>query len=269
MKDREQTKVAILADVHGNPIALDAVLRDIDERGGADEYWVLGDLAALGYDPAGALSRLASLPNARIVRGNTDRYVVTGDRPPDAPSPAAAQANPTHIPQLIDVEQSFAWAQGYLTAGGWLDWLAALPVEHRRTLPDGTRLLGVHASPGRDDGPGLGPTASDEELGARVGDCAADLVCAGHTHRAMDRRVRDARGGSVRVFNVGSVSNPGGPDRRASYALLEADATGYQIALHRVAYDWDAVVESLRRCRYPVGPAAWLIRRHFVTEAVP
>jgi predicted phosphodiesterase len=263
-------RIAVFADVHGNPIALDAVLRDVDVRGGADEYWVLGDLAALGYDPAGALARLASLPNVRIVRGNTDRYVVTGDRPPDAPTPAAVQAKPALVPQLVDVEQGFAWAQGYLTAAGWLDWLAALPVEQRRTLPDGTRLLGVHASPGHDDGPGLGPGASDEELGARVGDCAADLVCAGHTHRAMDRLVHDARGCSVRVFNVGSVSNPnpGGPDRRASYALLEADAAGYRIALYRVAYDYGAVIEAIRRCRYPAGPAAWLLR-HFVREVAP
>lgn len=261
-------RLAILADVHGNPIALDAVLRDVDEHGGVDEYWVLGDLAALGYDPAGALTRIASLPKVRIVRGNTDRYVVTGDRPPDAPTPAAAQANPALVPQLVDVEQSLAWAQGYLTAAGWLDWLAALPVEQRLTLPDGTRLLGVHASPGSDDGPGLGPAAADEQLTARLGECGADLVCAGHTHRAMDRRVHDAQGRPVRVFNVGSVSNPLGQDRRASYALLEADATGYRISLHRVAYDYGAVIESIRSSRHPAGPAAWLIR-HFVREAAP
>src|SRR6266508_2341601 len=110
------------------------------------------------------LARLAALPSARIVRGNTDRYLVTGDRPPDAPSLAAAQAEPAKLPQLVEVEQSLTWAQGYLAATGWLDWLAALPVEQRLTLPDGTRLLGVHASPGHDDGPGLDPAAPDETL---------------------------------------------------------------------------------------------------------
>ena len=261
-------KLAILADVHGNPIALDAVLRDIDERGGVDGFWILGDLAALGYDPAGTLARLASLPNARIVRGNTDRYVVTGDRPPDAPSVQDAQTNPALVPQLLAVDQAFVWTQGYLAATGWLDWLAALPVEQRLTLPDGTRLLGVHASPGSDDGSGLGPGASDEELAERVQGCVADLVCAGHTHRAMDRRVSDLGGinGAVRVVNVGSVSNPAGPDMRASYALLDADAAGCELILHRVAYDLGAVIESIRRGRMPPDPAAWLIR-HFAREA--
>lgn len=44
-------RLAILSDTHGNPLALDAVLADIQIRGEADRYWVLGDFAALGYDP--------------------------------------------------------------------------------------------------------------------------------------------------------------------------------------------------------------------------
>src|SRR5262249_32018741 len=49
--------------------------------GGVDEYLVLGDLVALGYDPIKVLQRLTSLPKVGFNRGNTDRYVVTGDRP--------------------------------------------------------------------------------------------------------------------------------------------------------------------------------------------
>ena len=75
-------RLAILSDIHGNPIALDAVLGDIEARGGADGYLVLGDLVAQGHDPAAVLRRLASLPDARFVRGNTDRYVLTGRGPP-------------------------------------------------------------------------------------------------------------------------------------------------------------------------------------------
>ncbi len=43
-----------------------------------------------------------------------------------------------------------------------------LPLEVRLTLPDGTRLLGVHASPGRDDGPGIQPKHSDDQLEQRL-----------------------------------------------------------------------------------------------------
>ncbi len=65
----------------GNPIALDAVLADIEAKGSVDGYLVLGDLVAVGHDPAGVLERLVKLPGARFVQGNTDRYVVSGQRP--------------------------------------------------------------------------------------------------------------------------------------------------------------------------------------------
>ncbi len=56
-------KIAVLSDIHGNSVALDAVLRDISSQGGVDAYWVLGDLVALGPDPVGVLERLSKLPN--------------------------------------------------------------------------------------------------------------------------------------------------------------------------------------------------------------
>jgi len=237
-------RLALLSDVHGNPIALDAVLADIRSQGGADAYWVLGDLVAIGYDPVTVLQRLVALPNVRFARGNTDRYVVTGERPD--PTPQAAQADPSLVPRVVQVAGSFAWTQGYITATGWLDWLAQLPLEQRRTLPDGTRLLGVHAAPGCDDDPGLHPARSDAELQALLDGCGADLVCAGHTHWPLDRQVS-----GVRVVNLGSVSNPWAPDLRASYVLVEAGASGYRLQHRRVAYDRQAAIEAVQRSHHP------------------
>src|SRR5437588_1029891 len=74
-------RLAILSDIHGNPIALDAVLADIGSLGEVDAYWVLGDFTALGYDPVTPLEKISALPHASFTRGNTDRYVVTGELP--------------------------------------------------------------------------------------------------------------------------------------------------------------------------------------------
>ena len=71
-------RLAILSDIHGNPIALDAVLADIQSQGAVDAYWVLADFAALGYDPVTPLEKMTALSHACFTRGNTDRYVVTG-----------------------------------------------------------------------------------------------------------------------------------------------------------------------------------------------
>ena len=69
-------------------------------------------------------------------------------------------------------------------------------------------------------------------------------------------------GGRLRVVDVGSVSNPSGKDRRASYALLEASAAGYEVSLHRVEYNRSAVMDAIRRTRYPAAADLWLLS-HF------
>lgn len=237
-------RIALFADIHGNSIALEAVLRDIAELGGADIYWVLGDLAAIGHDPAGVLERLADLPGACFVRGNTDRYLLTGERPP--PLPETVAANPGLLPTYTEVAATFAWTLGALSAAGWLDWLAGLPSEQRMTLPNGARLLGVHAAPDDDQSPGLSPAAADEELRARFEGCAADLVAVGHTHWALERRLD-----GMHLVNVGSVSNPLPPDLRASYVILEVDESGYRVDFRRADYNREAVIDVLNRIRHP------------------
>ncbi len=236
-------RLAILSDIHGNPLALDAVLADIQSQGQVDAYWVLGDFTALGYDPVIPLEKVTALPHASFTRGNTDRYVVTGDLPVQ---PESALQDPTLLPQVIEAARSFAWTRGYLSAAGWLDWLTNLPLEVRVTLPDGTRLLGVHASPGRDDGSGIQPTHSEDQLERRLAGCEADLVIVGHTHVPLDRQV-----GKRRVINLGSVSNPVTPGLQATYVLLDADEHGYRIQWRRVDYDRESVIKAIEHSRHP------------------
>ena len=72
-------RLAILSDIHGNIVALDAVLEDIQAQGGVDEYWILGDLVDAGPAPVAVLERLSAVENITFIRGNTDRYVVATD----------------------------------------------------------------------------------------------------------------------------------------------------------------------------------------------
>ena len=237
-------RVALLSDIHGNLVALEAVLADIEQQGGVDAYWVLGDLVALGPDPVGVLARLKTLPHVTFTRGNTDRYVCTGTRP--YPTLADVQEEPSLLPRLLEVQAQFAWTQGAVTGAGWFAWLDALPLEFRTTLPDGTRFLGVHAAPGTDDGWGLHPDLSDDELRELLAGCEADLICTGHTHEPLERRLD-----GYHVVNLGSVSNPLPTDLRASYVILQADARGYQITHRRVAYDRETIITQLEKMRHP------------------
>src|SRR5215468_12577089 len=74
-------RLAILSDIHGNLLALQAVLDDLKQAGGADKTWVLGDLCAFGPRPAECIQILRELKEAEIIGGNTDRYVITGQLP--------------------------------------------------------------------------------------------------------------------------------------------------------------------------------------------
>jgi predicted phosphodiesterase len=194
-----------------------------------DAWWVLGDLAAIGPDPVGTVEVVANLPHAEFVRGNTDRYVLTDDRLP--PHAEEVAENPELLPLFALIQRSFAWTAGALAAHGWMDWLDGLPNEVRTTLPDRTTVLGVHASPGCDDGEGITPHHPTAELLAALAGADAQVVFAGHTHQPTDRVV-----GEVRAVNLGSVSNPITDDLRASYVVLHADRHGHTIEHHRVDY---------------------------------
>jgi len=236
-------RVALLSDIHGNSIALDAVLEDASNLG-VDAYWILGDLVALGHDPVGVLERLNDLSNARFIRGNTDRYVVTGDRPP--PYAHAIGGDLEALTTFGEIAGTFAWTQGAITSAGWFNWLKDLLLEMQIELPDGTQFLGVHASPGRDDGSGIAPDISDVELRKILDGCSANLICVGHTHRAVDRRLDDWH-----VVNLGSVSNPRFPDLRACYVILNCDSHGYSIEHRRVDYDRERVISLVNQLCHP------------------
>lgn len=239
-------KLAILSDIHGNSIALDAVLADIEHAGGVDGYWLLGDFAAIGPDPVGVLEQVRALPNAHFLRGNTDRYASTQGLVEGWLEQALAQ--PDKLESYLEVARSMAWTMGAVTAAGFLSWMRELPLELRLTLPDGTRVLGVHAAPGTDDGKGLSPKLSEAELRAALAGCAADLVFAGHTHIPMDVSLD-----GIRVFNLGSVSNSPVEDQRAKYAILHADATTHRVEARRVAYDQPSVIALTEKLGHPAA----------------
>jgi predicted phosphodiesterase len=239
-------RIALLSDIHGNLVSLDAVLADMESLGGVDQIWVLGDLVAVGAQPIQVLERLAELPNARFTHGNTDRYITDGTRL--RPYEKDVRADMTKLDGFREVASSMSWTGGAVSTSGWMAFLDELPLEQRLTLPDGTRLLGVHASPGKIDGRGLRPDYPTSELEERFGGCDADLVCVGHTHWPMNAQI-----GDTHVINLGSVSNPLTPDGRAWYVLLDADEDSYSIRHRRVAYNHAAVYAGIETMRYPAG----------------
>jgi predicted phosphodiesterase len=238
-------RLGLISDVHGNRHALDAVIADADSVG-VDRWWVLGDLVAIGPDPVATIELLANLPHVEVIAGNTERYVLTSDRPP--PTPSDVIADPDLFELYGTIQRSFAWTAGAVAAHGWLAWLGGLPADVRAELPDGTVALGVHASPGRDDGEGITPHRDENELRRDLEGAQADIVFAGHTHQPTDRVVA-----GIRAVNLGSLSNPITDDLRASYVVLHADRHGHAIEHRRVDYDREAFLAAVERSGHPAS----------------
>jgi predicted phosphodiesterase len=133
-------RLGVIADIHGNEPALRAILQDAAGCG-VDRWWVLGDLVLFGPRPAEVLELLAGLPGVAMLRGNTDRYVLTGEQPEPHATAADAAGRIDLVERYGLVAAGIGWTRGVLDQAGMLEQLAALPAELRLELPGGTRVL--------------------------------------------------------------------------------------------------------------------------------
>ena len=229
-------RLAVLSDIHGNLDALEAVLADLDAAGGADKVWVLGDLAAFGPEPTGAVARVRAMPEVEVICGNTDRYLTTGRRPH---MPVADESAWGRMPAALAARDGgFAWTVGQLDFAAY-EYLRKLPPELSLEVERFGWVIGFHAVPGDDETP-RPPETPDDTLLDDLLDRQGKVALCGHTHLPMDREL-----GNWRWINVGSVGLPFDGDARACYALLHFEGAGLRVEHRRAAYDVGAVIDKL------------------------
>jgi predicted phosphodiesterase len=246
-------RLAVLSDVHGNLLALEAVLADLAAQGTPDAIWVLGDLAAFCPWPTETLARLRALPDVAFLQGNTDRYLVTGRRPAlSIRSPEDWAAAPS---RLAERDANFRWTVERLSYADY-EFLRDLPPRLEMEVPDHGRVVAVHATP-TDDEATLYPDTPDDQVRPHLSGLDARLLLYGHTHRPVDRVVD-----GVRLVNDGSAGLPLDGEPRPAYALLDFAGDRCVVAIRRVAYSVEAVVAELERVQHPARAwATQLLRR--------
>jgi len=232
-------RVAILSDIHGNLLGLDACLVDLESQGGADAIVAAGDLCLDGPKPKKVLQRLDEI-GASCVRGNTDRYL--SEETPHEEFDAAETAR-------------IAWTRREI-GERWVSFLKELPFA-LRIGEDENQLLVVHANPKTDD-EALWPDAEDERLARLIGDEDATAIAFGHLHLPYARVWR----GKL-LANVASAGLPKDGDPRAHYALLTQQPGGWSVRSRRVAFDVERVARQLRKCGIPDhDERVSVLRRH-------
>ena len=239
-------RLAVISDVHGNLLALEAVLADIKARG-VDATVNLGDCVTSPLWPKETFELLQSLA-LPTVRGNHDRWIE--EWPEERLSPAGRFAR------------------------------AALTAEQRRqlhalppTIEPGQGILAVHGTPDDDcallleemlDDGRYVPARRDVLTARLVKAGAAQLVLCGHSHRQA--LVQVLRG--PLVVNPGSVGCPVFADipisarlehrsPHARYAVLTERRGHWQAELLALTYDWDRAAARAVETGFPSWASAY------------
>ncbi|PPQ15175.1 YfcE family phosphodiesterase [Bradyrhizobium sp. AC87j1] len=233
-------RFAAVADVHGNYLALEAVLADIRALDITDIV-NLGDMLSGPLDARRTIEILMQLDAVHVL-GNHDRYLL--DRPPEK---MGSWDRPAHA--ALNAAQ--------------LDWLRAQPM----TQVFREQVFLCHATPENDevywldtvhpDGTvALSPLDRIEQFALGL---AQSLILCAHTHLARAVRLRDGR----LIVNPGSVGSPGYRDKHpyphvveagtphARYAILELANGAWQVTFRHVAYDHQAMATLARRNGQP------------------
>ena len=214
-------KLAVLADIHANLAALERVIADIDAWQ-PDAVVVGGDVVNRGPQPAECLALVLERERThgwRTVLGNHEEYVIQQAGP-----------NPPGIGAAADIYRPTRWTLARLS--GNIAPLQAMPFQETITGPDGNEVRVVHAST-RGTRDGIFPMTRDDTLREQVGHPAPAVLCVGHTHWPLVRRVD-----STLVINVGSVGLPFDGDLRASYGQLTWTlGGGWRAEVIRLEYD--------------------------------
>ena len=229
-------KLAVMSDIHGNLLALQAVLADI-ARQGVDQTVNLGDILSGPLQPA-ATADLLMQCGFPTIRGNHERQLL---------------ALLEERAQKIDPSTSDGYAATEVTPAH-AAWLKTLP----STMALNSEVWLCHGTPGSDlhywletvvpglaqgAGPGV-RAATPDEVAVRLGGFTHPLVLCGHTHVA-----RIVQSGATLIVNPGSVGLPAFDDNHphrhviengaphARYAVLEKVSAGWQVELRAVPYD--------------------------------
>jgi putative phosphoesterase len=235
-------RIAVLADIHGNLHALEAVVADLQDQS-PDLVIVAGDFQNRGPQPFEVM-QLLEASGWMLLRGNHEDYVVW-----QSESEAST-----------DEADFYNWQPARWTAERILDSINAirqLPIAVTFEAPNRSPVTVAHGSPRAND-EGFFPATSETRAREMLGKYPPRLLCCGHSHIPLIRQVEQTL-----VVNVGSVGFPFDGDARAAYGLLDWAGTEWRIEIRRVHYPLEAVLKTIETVKFHegTGPLGLIIRR--------
>lgn len=238
------TRLAVLADIHGNLPALQAVMDDMSAFK-PDHVIVAGDIVNWGPFSA-AVTEIVTREGWAVMRGNNEFYLLDYNTPRQPPH----WKDYTLLPWLYEQ-----------LAGRWHNVISAWPDELTLCYPDAPPARVIHGLPGN-PWRGLHPLLSDDEIAGHLAPIRESTVIAAHTHLTLERRV-----GRWHLINPGTVGSPLDGEMSARYMILDGDGDGWRPTFRTVAYDTAPLFAEFERQRFTerFGITAELVVKEFVT----
>ena len=234
-------RIALISDIHGNLVALDAVLMDIN-REQVDQIVCLGDVATIGPQPRQVVARLGSL-DLLAIAGNHESYLL---------NPEFTDEERDALPWL---GEAVDWSIAQLSQADF-DYLRSFQPWLEIRFDAAHSLLCFHGSP-RSNTDMILATTPAAELDAMLTGFVATVMAGGHSHVQMVRRHN-----RMMLVNVGSVGEPleQMPIKETTRILPWAEYTIISwvegvlgIEARRVPIDLEAVRETMVRSDMPTA----------------
>jgi predicted phosphodiesterase len=220
------TRIAVLADVHGNLPALEAVLADIQQIG-PDYVVVAGDVVNRGPQSKACLDVIRAM-GWPVLFGNHEDYVVKlaeGDMPERWDSD-------WWLPSRRVVEELNTEEIAYLKMLPWFEVITSPGLPPIRIVHGSVRQLNE----------GLGFWMTDDDLLEAVSGVPERIVIGAHTHRSFDRRVNGRH-----VMNCGAVGAPFNGNPAAQYLVLTGIDGDWIADFRAIPYDRTPVYDAWER----------------------
>lgn len=219
------TRLAVLADIHGNLPALEAVMTDM-QRFDVQQVIVAGDTVNWGPFSRETLE-IVTQRNWAVVRGNNEFYALDY-KTMRAPAHWADFTLPPILREQLGEDG--------------IGLLACQPDSLSLRFPDAPPLRIVHGIPGN-PWQTIFPQTAASVITTWLESVAESTVVCAHSHIALERQV-----GRWHIFNPGSVGVPLDGDSSASYMIIERAEDGWQLHAHRrIHYDMQPIFAAFAR----------------------
>lgn len=224
-------KIGVIADIHNNVVALEAIL-DVFKKNGCSEILCCGDIIGIGPYPEETVQRIMSLPNIKCVLGNHEKYLIEGLKLPypDGMGEGEVKHHLWEHEMLSDSSKKFIHQLSYKL----------------ELLREGVKILILHYSMDHNHNyVNYTSNPSLNDCNKMFSEFDADIVVYGHNHMSSF-----VQGNEKMYINCGSLGCPHRYAGEAKGGIITVDEGKVEFEMVSANYDINQVIKKIDSIQY-------------------